>query len=116
VPFDAPSPEFTLTARRLRMGIARTLEDLNVLMKRPGLIRFTAGVPDAAIADPQILELCTHEALTRGQHAWQGYGDPQGLLELRTRIAERYQRKGVPISPQEILITNGSQQGIAIMA
>ena len=115
-PIESASPEFALAARRLRMGIARSLDDLNILMQRPGLIRFTAGVPDPAIADPRVLERCTLEALGHGQQAYQNYAEAQGLPALRACIAERYQRKGMSISPREILITNGSQQGIALMA
>ncbi|RPI76399.1 MAG: GntR family transcriptional regulator, partial [Desulfobacteraceae bacterium] len=39
-------PEATLAARRLRMGIEKSLNDLLALAKRPGLIQFTSGVPD----------------------------------------------------------------------
>jgi 2-aminoadipate transaminase len=47
--------------------------------------------------------------------AWQ-YSTTEGYLPLREWIAERYQsRFGLSISPEEILITTGSQQGLDLI-
>jgi DNA-binding transcriptional MocR family regulator len=48
--------------------------------------------------------------LTRG-----GY-DPFGLPGLRRAIADRYWERGVPTSPDQILVTTGAQQAIALLA
>ncbi|MFP3466614.1 PLP-dependent aminotransferase family protein [Leifsonia sp. SIMBA_070] len=44
-----------------------------------------------------------------------GY-DPVGLPHLRAEIAERYTRRGLPTSPDQILVTVGAQQAIALIA
>lgn len=44
------------------------------------------------------------------------YGPAQGLPALREWIAADMTRGGVPTSPEEILITNGSQQAIDLIA
>lgn len=41
-----------------------------------------------------------------------GYGDHAGFPPLREYIAHRLQTHGISVTPGEILITNGSQQGI----
>ncbi|MGO4536432.1 MocR-like transcription factor YczR [Leifsonia sp. 2MCAF36] len=44
-----------------------------------------------------------------------GY-DPVGLPHLRAEIAERYTRRGLPTTPDQILVTVGAQQAIALIA
>lgn len=39
---------------------------------------------------------------------------PAGLLELRARIAERYTARGLPTTPEHVLITGGALHGIAV--
>ena len=45
-----------------------------------------------------------------------GYGDRAGYLPLRTTIAQILSLQGIPTQPSEVLITSGSQQGIALVA
>ncbi|MBN1411498.1 MAG: PLP-dependent aminotransferase family protein [Spirochaetales bacterium] len=115
-PFEPADPEMSYTVRRLRMGIARSLEDLKILLERPGLIKFTSGVPDPEIADPDVLRRCTMKALEKGQQHYEGYIGPPGLEELREAIAERFRKRGAAVTRDHVLITNGSQQAVAILA
>ncbi|MDA3627451.1 PLP-dependent aminotransferase family protein [Saccharopolyspora sp. WRP15-2] len=43
-----------------------------------------------------------------------GY-QPHGLPILRERLAERFTRRGLPTTPEQILITNGAQHGFALV-
>ena len=43
----------------------------------------------------------------------QGY-HPYGLPELRSAIADRYTRRGLPTRPEQILVTTGAQQGVSL--
>lgn len=44
-----------------------------------------------------------------------GHGyQAQGLPVLRARIAERFQRRGLPTTPEQILVTNGAQHAFAL--
>lgn len=38
-----------------------------------------------------------------------------GLQELRVAIAERYTRRGLPTSPDQIMVTNGAQHALALL-
>jgi len=116
-PLQPVDPEFALAARRLRMGIAKSLEDLTVLTRRPGLIHFTSGVPDPSIARDSVLEQLTHKALEAGQAAYEGYGDPLGSQQLRAAIAARLSAAAEqPIGADQVLVTNGSQQAVSLLA
>ncbi|WP_067895123.1 aminotransferase-like domain-containing protein [Nocardia vaccinii] len=41
---------------------------------------------------------------------------PTGHMPLRTAIAERYRIRGVPTDPEQILVTNGGQQALSLLA
>lgn len=47
--------------------------------------------------------------------AGHGY-EPQGLIALRTAIAQAYRRRGLPTDPSQIFATNGAQQAIELLA
>ena len=74
-------------------------------------------VLDAALAtalpDPAWLQLSSaaHSSMLDA-HPYQ----PYGLQALREQIASHYERTGVPTSPQQILVTNGAQQALALVA
>ncbi|HUD92138.1 PLP-dependent aminotransferase family protein, partial [Sphingobium sp.] len=43
-----------------------------------------------------------------------GY-DPLGLMVLRRAIAAHYERRGCPTTPDQIMVTNGAQQGFSLL-
>ncbi|WP_022683666.1 PLP-dependent aminotransferase family protein [Sphingobium bisphenolivorans] len=43
-----------------------------------------------------------------------GY-DPLGLSPLRRAIAAHYERRGCPTTPDQIIVTNGAQQGLSLL-
>lgn len=113
---ESANPESVLAARRLRMGIARSLNELMAFAKRPGLIRFTSGIPDPGSLRDGLLEDLVQDALQAGQRVYQECGDPEGIPELREELAQRFSENGTRISPDHILITSGSQQAVALLA
>lgn len=81
----------------------------------PEIISFAGGLPnpkcfpvrEVAAAAQKVLNECGEAALQ--------YSTTEGYLPLREYIAQRYARKGVRVEPEEILITNGSQQGLDLI-
>lgn len=62
-----------------------------------------------------------HDAFVRALEGLPAYLDsggyePYGLTPLREAIAARYRERGVPTSTDEILVTTGAQQAIALLA
>lgn len=77
------------------------------------LIDFALGTPppllglgDALIVPPAEQAALLHDKLYH----------PFGLPALRRAIADECSRSGVPTTPQEVLVTNGAQQAIAVCA
>ncbi|MFI8360254.1 PLP-dependent aminotransferase family protein [Streptomyces sp. NPDC085612] len=68
------------------------------------------GAPEGALADalaraaPRLPEA----ARTPGYH-------PFGLPDLRTAVAERFTRRGLPTRPEQILVTSGAQQAFTLV-
>ena len=80
------------------------------------LISFAGGLPNP-ISFPveEIKEACCKVLDNNGIQALQ-YNNADGYLPLREFIANRYKSKGVNIDAKNILITNGSQQALDIIA
>ena len=98
------APRMGKTPRSFIREILKTTE-------RPEVISFAGGLPNpecfdtAGIRDAAVAVLDEH-----GASALQ-YATTEGFPPLRRWIADRYRRRlGLEVSPDEILITNGSQQ------
>ena len=78
-----------------------------------GLLDYTK----AALAAPAVLAAEARAAADElvGYLGGTGY-DPVGLPVLREAIANRYEQRGLPTDPDEILVTVGAQQAIVLIA
>lgn len=99
---DAPPADVALR----RHGRAGTVPDV-------GHLDLWQATPPAP---PQL-----HEAFARALEGLPAYLDsggyePYGLATLREAIAARYRERGVPTTADEILVTTGAQQAIALLA
>jgi DNA-binding transcriptional MocR family regulator len=80
------------------------------------LISFAGGLPDAQLFPTNILaELAEKVIREHGRTALQ-YAPTEGLLPLREKIASLLRAKGVEVGTDQILITQGSQQGIDLLS
>ena len=82
----------------------------------PKVISFAGGLPNPQSFPVKDLADATAKVLAEdGKNALQ-YSTTEGYLPLRQYIAERYSRKkGLEVEPDDILITNGSQQGLDLI-
>ncbi|HEY3416301.1 MAG TPA: PLP-dependent aminotransferase family protein, partial [Armatimonadota bacterium] len=87
------------------------IREILKVTENPEIISFAGGLPNpltfplAALADA-----AQHVLAEDGASALQ-YRTTEGHLPLRAHIAERYrQRDGLSVTPEQILITSGSQQ------
>lgn len=103
-------------SRRLRQSLTRSLNEMMALAQKPGVIAFTRGIGDPETIEKGILNRLTQKALAGGEELFWDYGDPRGLLGLRQAIAALYREQGLTVSPDQILVTSGSQQAIALIA
>lgn len=90
-------------------------EELEGITDIDGLIFFAGGAPPIDLLPVSRLR----QAIA---HAWEdpgeamGYDETPGHMPLRSLIAERMATRGTRVHPDQILITNGSQQGLDFIA
>jgi DNA-binding transcriptional MocR family regulator len=78
----------------------------------PGVVELTHASPAAtpwlaAAWEEALVQLAAHRATP-------GYA-PAGLPALRARIAERFTARGLPTSPDQVMVTNGAQHAFALL-
>ena len=111
-----PRPDVTRSIRRLREGYARGLRELLAVERRPGTINLSGGVPSPDTIPDGLLERLSQEVVRTNPRRLYEYGGPAGLPELREAIADSLTRRGTPVSPEEVIVTNGSQQAVSLAA
>jgi 2-aminoadipate transaminase len=113
----APADEAAAKAlRRVREGYAARLRDLLRLERKPGTIDLAGGVPSPDSVPEDLLGRLAKQVLASDPRRLYGYGGEAGLPELRKAIAEGLRRSGVRVDPDQVLVTNGSQQAAALVA
>ncbi|MFP4561734.1 MAG: PLP-dependent aminotransferase family protein [Spirochaetia bacterium] len=82
----------------------------------PEVISFAGGLPNREYFPVEGLKRAACSVFDiHGRDVLQ-YGSSEGDLSLRKFISQRYRsRKGIDVPPENILITNGSQQGLDLL-
>jgi 2-aminoadipate transaminase len=90
-------------------------EILKVTMDH-SIISFAGGLPNRQLFPVEEIKLAAQKVLdNQGRDVLQ-YSNSEGYLELRKLIAKRYlEKKNLKVPVENILITNGSQQGLDLL-
>ena len=103
-------------ARRMENVHRSFIREILHFAADPRVISFAGGLPNPDLFPiAEIQEACVSVLQEDGRDALQ-YSTSEGYLPLRQLIAERYRGKGLSVSPDEVLITTGSQQGLDLIA
>jgi len=87
------------------------IREILKVTERPEIISFAGGLPSPALIDVDGIRRAANTVLEQDGRCALQYSTTEGYLPLRQFIADRYKKRlGLSISPEEILITNGSQQ------
>ncbi|MFA7573498.1 MAG: PLP-dependent aminotransferase family protein [Lutispora sp.] len=88
------------------------IRELLKLTQQPGVISFAGGLPAPESFPIEEMKQVSVKVLEeQGASALQ-YSTTEGYKPLRELIAKRMNNSGIDIKPDQILITNGSQQGL----
>ncbi|TGL63329.1 PLP-dependent aminotransferase family protein [Leptospira sarikeiensis] len=100
-------------ANRIERTPSSVTREILKVIDTPGMISFAGGLPDDSLFPIQeFSEIFADSISKKGPKLFQ-YSDTQGHSELRAWIAGRYYPNS---SPDEILLTAGSQQALDILA
>lgn len=106
--------EEKLASRTMRMKRS-VIRELLKFTQMPDIISFAGGLPANEIfpvrefreSSAFVLDECPERALQ--------YGTTEGFLPLRRFLADKVSKYGVPAVPENILLTNGSQQALDLL-
>jgi GntR family transcriptional regulator/MocR family aminotransferase len=81
-----------------------------------GLLNLAGGLPDPRLVPSTEIARALGRVLRRRGRFLLSYGDPQGLPSLRKQLVSMLsQTRGVPATPDEIIVTRGSQMAIYLV-
>jgi 2-aminoadipate transaminase len=98
-------------ARRMAKTPKSFIREILKVTANPSIISFAGGLPNPDLIDVNGISNAAATVLGQEGKSILQYSTTEGYLPLRQFIAERYRKRlGLSVSPDEILITNGSQQ------
>ena len=95
------------------------IREILKITERPGILNFAGGLPSpetfpvAAMREACAAVLAEGSAVARPSLQ---YAASEGLPELRQWVATELGKQGARVSPDQVLITTGSQQGLDLVA
>jgi 2-aminoadipate transaminase len=105
----------TRFSRRTQKMKRSAVREILKVTSRPEIISFAGGLPAAELFPiPQVQKAVAAVFKRVGSRSLQ-YAETEGMAELREWLAQRYSRPGLKISPENILITSGAQQGLDLI-
>jgi len=106
---------FTLAQRAHKMNPSVIREILKVT-ERPGIISFAGGLPSPNTFPIETMREASERVLSLDGRAALQYAASEGLPQLREWVAQDLKKQGMQVSPDQVLITTGSQQGLDLVA
>jgi len=104
--------KFSERAQQLKSSMIR---EILKVTQRPEVISFAGGLPSPETFPVERMRAAFDKVLaTNGKMALQ-YGPTDGFPPLREFIASSLSKNGVTISPDQVLMVSGSQQGLDLL-
>jgi 2-aminoadipate transaminase len=103
-------------AKRMGQVQPSPIMDLIRVMGKRQVINFASGLPDPAGFPIARLREISEQVLADDWKGGLQYGEAEGYRPLREWVAADLTVRGRPTQPEQVLITNGSQQGIDLLA
>ncbi len=102
-------------ADRLDNVETSAIRELFKLLGKPGIISFAGGFPDVALVDVDGIRSATLAALEQEPAGAMQYGATEGYAPLREQLSAFMQGKGAQVTPQQLVVTTGSQQALDLL-
>ncbi len=106
---------WNLAQRAEKMNPSVIREILKVT-ELPGIISFAGGLPSPLTFPIDAMREASERVLSQDGKAALQYAASEGYAPLREWVAQDLLKQGMNISPDQVLITTGSQQGLDLVA
>jgi 2-aminoadipate transaminase len=103
-------------ARRMSTVHRSFIREILKAAADPSIISFAGGLPNPRFFPAAELSAAADAVLAEDGAAALQYATTEGFRPLRETIAERYAARGTRVDPDEVLVINGSQQGLDLIA
>jgi 2-aminoadipate transaminase len=104
-----------LSTRMSRVKASAIREILKVT-ERPDILSFAGGLPAPESFPVEAIARAHERVFAEEAAAALQYGTTEGFGPLRAWIAERLHGRGIACTPENVIVTSGSQQGIDLTA
>jgi 2-aminoadipate transaminase len=118
LPASAPAPapgSWTLARRAARLEPS-TIREILKVTERPGITSLAGGLPAAEGFPVEALREATSRVLREAPREALQYAASEGFGPLREWVAAHLAAQGIAATADRVLITSGSQQGLALAA
>jgi 2-aminoadipate transaminase len=115
-PAPTPSPRLPRLACRMADMPPSVVREILKVAERPDILSFAGGLPAPELFPVEAIAEAHAEVLRDAGGKALQYSTTEGFGPLRTWIAEHLGKRGIAARPDELLITNGSQQGLDLVA
>ncbi|OWQ84728.1 2-aminoadipate aminotransferase [Roseateles aquatilis] len=105
---------WTQARRAARMNPSIIREILKVTEK-PGILSMAGGLPSADTFPVDAIKTACDRVLTHNAKEALQYASSEGFAPLREWVAAKVATLGIQASPDQVLITSGSQQGLDLV-
>ena len=102
-------------AKRTERMKSSAIRELLKISNTPGVISFAGGLPSPDVFPADEFKEACNIVLTKYPDQALQYGTTEGYTPLREMICQRSGRYGINIRPENVLITNGSQQALDLI-
>ena len=95
------------------------IREILKVTERPGILNFAGGLPSPETFPVEAMRAACASVLAEGSVVAKPslqYASSEGLPELRAWVASELGKQGATVSPDQVLITTGSQQGLDLIA
>jgi 2-aminoadipate transaminase len=103
-------------ARRAEKMNPSVIREILKVTEKPGIISFAGGLPSPLTFPINAMREASERVLRDDGKAALQYAASEGYAPLREWVAQDLVKQGMRISPDQVLITTGSQQGLDLVA
>jgi 2-aminoadipate transaminase len=103
-------------AERTHGVMPSAVREILKVAEQPNIRSFAGGLPAPELFPVRAIADAHDRVLSKSGAAALQYSTSEGFGPLRDWVAHRFGERGAPTSADEVLITNGSQQGIDLVA
>ena len=104
----------TRTGEPVKVCCRALIDEVYDGIHRPGVLPLGVANPSMALPATKTLHRAMKRVMARAEERIFGYAPPRGDPSLKRQLAYRYLNQGLQVDPDDLIITNGAQEALAL--